>query len=345
MSASNPSVHRPGDVRDVRDAPSSELSLHPGWRRTFRQGGMTLGFFFPIEAYEGDRPRLENPQLLARRADEAGYAALWVRDVPLRDPHFGDVGQMIDPWVFASWIAAHTTDIAIGTGSVILPLRPAVDLAKASASLDFISGGRFLFGTATGDRPSEFPLYDKGHAERGAVFRKTLEAISGLYRNAGPLDLAKQLSGVPLELLPAAPAGRVPVLVTGYAQQTIEWIAKQADGWMTYPRDFAAQSHLLSKWNTAVGEACGPQAWKPVMQSLYLDLLPEPDAAPRPMHLGFRLGRNALIALLSRYQAIGIAHTAFNLKYSSRSAASVMDELTEYVLPNFRIDNDRFSQR
>lgn len=44
----------------------------------------------------------------------------------------GDVGQMIDPWVFAAWIAAQTTGIAIGTGtgSVILPLRSSVDLAK-----------------------------------------------------------------------------------------------------------------------------------------------------------------------------------------------------------------------
>lgn len=331
-----PSVHKPDERRAAQ---SSDLSQHPGWRRTFRKGSMTLGFFFPIEAYEGDTPRLEQPQLLARRADEAGYAALWVRDVPLRDPHFGDVGQMIDPWVFAAWIAAQTTDIAIGTGSVILPLRPSLDLAKASASLDFVSGGRLLFGTATGDRPSEFPLYDKNHAERGADFRHTLEAISGLYRNAGPLDLARKLSGVPLELLPAPPFGRVPLLVTGFAQQSIEWIATHADAWMTYPRDIAAQAKVVSNWNSAVHVACGPELYKPVMQSLYIDLLPEADAAPRPMHLGFKIGRNALIALLSRYQAIGIAHTAFNLKYSSRPASSVMDELTEYVLPNFRIDS------
>jgi hypothetical protein len=57
------------------------------------------------------------------------------------------------------------------------------------------------------------------------------------------------------------------------------------------------------------------------------------------MHLGVRLGRNALIALLSRYRAIGIAHTAFNLKYSRRPASSIVDELTEYVLPDFRPDN------
>lgn len=47
-------------------------------------------------------------------------------------------------------------------------------------------------------------------------------------------------------------------------------------------------------------------------------------------------GAPRLIALSSRYQVVGIAHTAFNLKYDSWPAYSVMDELTEYVLPDFR---------
>ena len=37
---------------------------------------------------------------LAQRAERAGFAALWFRDVPLRDPSFGDVGQVFDPWVY-----------------------------------------------------------------------------------------------------------------------------------------------------------------------------------------------------------------------------------------------------
>jgi alkanesulfonate monooxygenase SsuD/methylene tetrahydromethanopterin reductase-like flavin-dependent oxidoreductase (luciferase family) len=42
--------------------------------------------FFPIEAYEGDAPTMRDQERLARRADELGFAALWTRDVPLRDP-------------------------------------------------------------------------------------------------------------------------------------------------------------------------------------------------------------------------------------------------------------------
>jgi luciferase-type oxidoreductase len=318
--------------------PSSlNLQGHRGWSRTFRQGRMSLGFFFPIEAFSGDVPALDRPEVLARRADEAGYAALWVRDVPIRDPHFGDVGQIMDPWVFASWIAAQTRRIAIGTGSVILPLRPTLDMAKASASLDSLSGGRCLFGVASGDRPSEFPLYGRDHGLRGDDFRRSVEEVRDLHRNLGPLEMARLVSGTPLELLPKPPAGRVPLLVTGFAQQTLEWIALHADGWMTYPREPVAQAQTIKRWNEAVQAVSGSGVHKPIMQSLYIDLLPEADAAPRPMHLGFRLGRHALVALLSRYQAVGVGHTAFNLKYGSREAGSVMDELTEHVLPHFLI--------
>ena len=317
---------------------TSSLDGHRGWSGTFRQGRMSLGFFFPIEAFSGDVPVLDRPEWLARRADEAGYAALWVRDVPVRDPHFGDVGQIMDPWVFASWIAAQTNRIAIGTGSVILPLRPTLDMAKASASLDCMSGGRFLFGVASGDRPSEFPLYGRDHSLRGDDFRRSVEEVRDLYSNLGPLETARLLSGTPLELLPKAPAGRVPLLVTGFAQQALEWIARHADGWMTYPREPVAQAQTIKRWNEAVQSANGRRVHKPVMQSLYIDLLPEADAAPRPMPLGFRLGRNALVALLSSYQAVGVGHTAFNLKYGSRDAGSVMDELTEHVLPHFLIE-------
>lgn len=52
----------------------------PGYQRTFEPGHMTLGLFFPIEAFEGDTPRMQNQVKLARQAEEAGFAALWVRD-------------------------------------------------------------------------------------------------------------------------------------------------------------------------------------------------------------------------------------------------------------------------
>jgi hypothetical protein len=47
----------------------------------------------------------------ARRAEELGFAALWFRDVPLRDPGFGDIGQVFDSWAYLGWNAAQTRNI------------------------------------------------------------------------------------------------------------------------------------------------------------------------------------------------------------------------------------------
>jgi luciferase-type oxidoreductase len=311
------------------------FSEHPGFRRTFRKGHLTLGIFFPIEAFSGDLPKMQNQLELARVADEAGYAALWTRDVPVRDPHFGDVGQIYDAWVFTAYVAAVTRRIAVGTGSVILPLRAAVDLAKASCSVDVLSGGRFLFGVASGDRPVEFPLYGYEHARRGEDFRTRLTEVRGLYRDAGPIEGIRNSLNYPIELLPKPTvASSVPVLITGFAQQGLDWVAQNADGWMTYPRDPPAQKKIVNQWNEAV-DITGEGRIKPVMQSLYLDLTSDPNAVATPIHLGYRVGRNRLKELLALLRLAGIAHVALNLKYGSRPAPEVVEEIAEHVLPHF----------
>jgi luciferase-type oxidoreductase len=113
---------------------NARASDSKGFRQMFAPGRMTLGVFFPIEAYEGDAPTMRDQERLARRAEELGFAALWTRDVPLRDPSFGDLGQVYDPWVWLGCIAAQTHTIALATGSVILPLRHPLHTAKATAS-------------------------------------------------------------------------------------------------------------------------------------------------------------------------------------------------------------------
>src|SRR6476661_4405157 len=143
----------------LRANPRARATEARGFRRMFAPGRLTLGVFFPIEAFRGDVPTMQGQERLARRAEELGFAALWVRDVPLRDPSFGDVGQVYDPWVYLGWIAAQTRTIALATGSIILPLRHPLHTAKEAASVDQLSGGRFVLGVASGDRAVEFPAF------------------------------------------------------------------------------------------------------------------------------------------------------------------------------------------
>lgn len=306
----------------------------PGFSRMFAPDQLTLGLFFPIASYEGDMPSLEGQSELAAAADVGGFAALWTRDVPLRDPSFGDLGQVLDPWVWMTYMLPYVKQAALATGSLILPLRHPVHMAKAATSLDLLSDGRLVMGLASGDRPVEFPAFGVDLATRGERFRESFNYLETLLSESFPHISSPlgELAGA--DLVPKPEHGRLPIGVTGGSQQSPDWIAAHADFWVTYPRSPHMQARVLEDWRTAVASA-GATFRKPVAQSLYLDLDADPDALPQPIHLGFRLGRKALVELLRMLQQIGVNHVAFVLKFSRRPVADVVDELAREVVPLF----------
>jgi luciferase-type oxidoreductase len=306
-----------------------------GFKRMFAPRLLRVGVFFPIEAFQGDEPSMRNQEQLARRAEELDFAALWFRDVPLRDPNFGDLGQVYDAWVYLGWIAAHTQSIALGTGSIVLPLRHPLHTAKAAASVDRLSGGRLVLGVASGDRPVEFPAFGVSYERRRDLFAENLLAIRAVLSEEYP-NLRSSYGAMfgTADVVPK-PTGQLPILVTGHSGQPLEWIARHSDGWIIYPRGLDRQAEVVARWRTAVAVAA-PGVFKPVAQSLYVDLAEDPDESPTPIHLGFRGGRNVLIGFLDALRDIGINHVILNFKYGSRPAAAVLEEIGLEVLPRIK---------
>jgi len=95
------------------------------------------------------------------------------------------------------------------------------------------------------------------------------------------------------------------MLVTGHSWQALQWIARHADGWITYPRGPERQAGVAAHWRAAV-ETAAPGVFKPFVQSLYLDLSADPDAAPTPIHLGFRAGLHFVLRFLETLRSIGV---------------------------------------
>lgn len=305
-----------------------------GFQQMFAKHRLTLGVFFPIEAYRGSIPTMQDQVMLAQRAEALGFAALWVRDVPLFDPSFGDVGQIFDPWVYLGYIAAQTHRISLATGSIIFPLRHPLHLAKAAASVDQLSGGRLVMGIASGDRPVEFPAFNVDFDSRGERFRQTFADFKQVLSQEFPRLRSSLTSLERADLLPKPVGDRIPLLVTGHSRQSLEWIAQHADGWLYYPRHPQMQARILQDWQRLTQQLT-PEVFKPHAQSLYIDLVDNPHTPATPIHLGYRLGRNRLIDLLYQLQEIGVNHVVFNLKYGERSAAEVLEEVGQEILPNF----------
>lgn len=312
--------------------PTARADEAPGFSRMFRVGRLTVGVFFPIEAYTGDEAPMHDQERLAQRAEALGFAALWVRDVPLRDPSFGDLGQIHDPWVYLGWIAAHTRAIALATGAIVLPLRHPLHVAKAAASVDQLSGGRLVLRVASGDRPVEFPAFGVDIERRADLFREYFGMIRRVLEREYPAltSTAGALSGN-ADLVPK-PMGRLPMLVTGQSGQSLSWIASQADGWISYPRGIDRQAETVARWRGEVHSA-RPGAFKPFVQSLYVDLADDPYLEPTAIHLGFKAGRHFLRHFLDSLRVVGVNHVVLNLKYGARPASEVLEEIGTEVLP------------
>src|SRR6056297_1821720 len=153
-----------------------------GYRRLFGDEELSFGLGLPLTGVRESTPRIDDEVRLAKRAESLGFDALWARDVPTFWPRFGDAGGAFDTWPFLSHLAAHTDDIALGTSSVVLPLRHPIHVAKSAATVDRLSDGRLVLGIASGDRDPEYPAFGVDPDERGTRVRESVTALRALWR-------------------------------------------------------------------------------------------------------------------------------------------------------------------
>ncbi|MEM9361952.1 MAG: LLM class oxidoreductase [Bacteroidota bacterium] len=301
--------------------------------KVITKGKLTLGLVFPIEAYNGAVAEMKNQETLAKRAEELGFKALWFRDVPFNDPLFGDAGQLYDPWIYMAHIMGQTKEIALGSASIILPLRHPVHTVKSMNSIQVLSDERLLLGVASGDRPIEYPAFNQKLDDRSELFRDSffyLRALQGDF----PVYTSKFYGSTNggIDLLPKY-YKKTPMFVTGHSGQSLDWIAEYADGWLYYPRDFTTLQLVMNQWKGALSKT--KQEWKPFLQSLYLDITNDSKTKPTPIHLGFKSGTEYVNTHLKLLESQGVNHVILNLKYSSRPASEIIEEIGEKVLPQF----------
>lgn len=264
-------------------------------------------------------PDIARHAALARQADRLGFRALWVRDVPLYDPAFGDAAQVFEVFSYLGYLAGITERILLGTAAVVLPLREPVLTLKSAATVDQLSGGRLLLGVASGDRPIEYPIFGRDFAARGQAFRDQVAMV----RNAMVSHLP-----VGIELLPR-PQRPLPLLVAGLAQQTPAWIGEHMDGCLAYPGEPEDHLHRAAQWRAVAGPD------KPYLSFIHLDLAEDADAPLQRYRFGGHMGRRALVAELEALRKAGVQHIGLHLRRNQRPLAETLEEIGQFVLPCF----------
>ncbi len=309
--------------------------INRGYNSVFRPKQMSIGLVVPLETYDCQPvPTMERHLQRVQLAEHLGFSAVWLRDVPFNVPTFGDAGQLFDPFVYLGYLAGQTESIALGVSSIVLPLRHPAHVGKAAASADVLSGGRLILGVASGDRPQEYPALNLPFENRGERFRdsfaylRQMENSFPVHRNGhyGTLDGS-------VDLLPKPVTGKLPLLITGGSRQDPDWLAKNGDGWMLYPRNLPLQDQIIREWRSRI-ETHGLTD-KPVMQPLHIDLADDPGARPYPIHLGFHLGMRRLVSHLKSLRDIGVNHLALNLRFNQADIETSMKRLADELLPEF----------
>jgi len=133
-----------------------------------------------------------SPTELARALEDRGFDSLWVPEhshIPLTRkspfPSGGDLPKkyydVMDPFVVLGAAAAVTKTLLLGTGICLIAQRDAIQTAKQVASIDQISGGRFLFGVGNGWNEDEMANHGTAFASRHKLARERIEAMQAIW--------------------------------------------------------------------------------------------------------------------------------------------------------------------
>lgn len=201
---------------------------------------MEIGFLAAMTAQGGDIAEI------ARATEAAGFDSLWIPEHPVIPAvmktifPFTDNGKLpehygrwADPFIGLAAAAAVTKRIKLGTGICLIPERETLITAKAAASLDLLSGGRFLLGIGAGWLREETEVMGSKFGTRWKRTRESIEAMKLLWTKgtasyAGELVRFEELRCEPRPVQPGGP----PVILGAHGPKALERVARSYDGWM-----------------------------------------------------------------------------------------------------------------
>jgi probable F420-dependent oxidoreductase len=216
------------------------------------------------------------PAAAATAAEEAGFDAFYVPEhthIPVeRDaahPGTGDESlpddrylRTLDPWVSLATAAAVTSRIRLAT-AVALPVESdPITLAKTIATLDHLSAGRVTLGAGFGWSTDELADHGVPADRRRCVLREYVEAMRALWTQEEASYRGEFVSFRASWAYPKPTQAHVPVLIgAGGGPRTFEWIATNADGWITTPieRDVRDKARRLREAWEHAGRAGAPE--------------------------------------------------------------------------------------
>jgi probable F420-dependent oxidoreductase len=185
---------------------------------------------------------------LARVLEERGFESVWAPEhshIPLtRKTPFAGGGELpkqyydvMDPFVTLAAAAAVTTTIKLGTGVCLVIQRDTIQTAKLVASLDQVSGGRFLFGIGGGWNQDEMEDHGTVYSTRFKKMREQIEAMKVIWSENKPEYHGEIVDFPPMMTWPKpVQKPHPPVIVGGMFPHAARRALRYANGWIPHSR-------------------------------------------------------------------------------------------------------------
>jgi probable F420-dependent oxidoreductase len=245
------------------------------------------------------------PVELGRALEDRGFESLWAPEhshIPLSRrspfPQGGDLPKkyydVMDPFVTLAAAAAATTRLRVATGICLVVQRDPIQTAKAVASLDRVSNGRFLFGVGAGWNAEEMADHGTDFTSRFRVMRERVEAMKAIWTKPKPEYDGEFVKFPPMMTWPKpVQKPHPPVIVGGAFPYGARRAIAFGDGWVPHARrpQYGDVLGLLPQFRTLVVEAGRDPATLPIT----IFGVPED------------------VGLIKRYRDAGVARLVFNL--------------------------------
>jgi probable F420-dependent oxidoreductase len=176
--------------------------------------------------------------VLAARAEELGFESLWTPEqptLPVETTH--DIprewGDIVDPFVMLARASATTSTLILGTAVVVVPEHSPILLAKRAATLDALSGGRFLFGIGVGSVEEEAAMFGVDFPRRWTQAAEAAAAMKALWTEEQAEHHGVYYDFPPVYCYPKpARKPHPPLLLGTRAKASFRRIVEWGDGWI-----------------------------------------------------------------------------------------------------------------
>jgi probable F420-dependent oxidoreductase len=286
---------------------------------------------------------------LVRRVEALGFDSVWTGD------HVSFHGPIHESLTLLATYVPITSRIRLGTAVYLLALRAPAIAAKATATLDALSGGRLIFGVGVGgENPREFELCGVPHRERGARVTEGIDVVRTLWRDAPASFTGRftRFENVSIDPRPVQQPGP-PIWVGGRSDAALTRAGRQGDGWMSYvvqPERYAQSVEKIRAAAAAAGRKLDGFAfahlafitlgrdWESAktVWAEHLSRRYAQDFEPLARKYGIIGTPEQCAEQLARFQTAGCTYVVLNAIGEARDERDQLERIASDVIPRLR---------